>query len=466
MSIFDEFKEKNEYLRNGYFWIIGVYTNKQTKILCEDEFGKLLISPQSILKGFRSTIESAINKKEYFTNKAIKIHGDKYDYSLVEYVNGDTKVKIICKEHGIFEQVPEVHLRGNGCQKCGRLKRDRSSSIGKESFLSRANDTHNGFYSYPNVDEYITSKEKIEVICPIHGSFMQGVGGHLSGKGCKKCGIIKVSNSQRSSSSSVFIEKAIGVHGKKYDYTKVDYSTCKNKIIITCPIHGDFEQQPSNHLSGFGCEKCGKEKVANTLSMGKIVFIERVVDVHGDKYSYYSIDDNVTYHSTVSIGCEHHGIFKQKVSDHLRGYGCQKCGNLKIKLSRQNQPNTWTLSGWHKKAIESKNFDSYKFYLLRFYNEDTSEEFIKSGITFLTVEKRYYASTAKGGYKFEVLRVVERTNKDSFEDCEYIFKLERRFQNMYKKYKHKPESSFNGENECFVISRDSIAFAGIKKMNK
>lgn len=463
MSVIDEFYSKNKYLRDGYFWILGEYANQQTKILCEDRFGKLLIRPQSILKGFRSTIESAINKNEYFINKAREVHGENYDYSLVEYVNGDTKVKIICKEHGVFEQVPEVHLRGNGCQKCGRLKRDRSSSIGRESFLSRANDVHNSLYSYTNVDEYITSKEKVEVICPIHGSFMQLVGDHLSGKGCKKCGSIKASNSQKSSSSA-FIEKAINVHGNKYDYSKVDYVNHKNKVIITCPIHGEFTQQPNNHLNGNGCEKCGKERVSNILSIGKTGFLEKVFAVHGDKYSYYSVDDNVTYQSTISIGCEHHGIFKQKVSDHLRGYGCQKCGNLKIKLSRQNQPSTWTLSGWYKKATESKNFDSYKFYLLKFHNEDTGESFVKSGVTFLPVAKRYYASSTKGGYKYEILRVVERFDKESFEDCEYIFKLERRFQNMYKKYKYKPLNNFHGENECFVISRGAIDLAGIKKM--
>lgn len=179
------FYSKNKYLRDGSFKILGEYVNRNTKILCEDKFGKLLIDPKSVLGGCNSSIRSAVDKTDYFINQAKEVHGDKYDYSLVEYVNGDTKVKIICKEHGVFEQVPEVHLRGSGCTKCGRLKRDRSRSVGKENFLSRANDVHNGFYSYLNVDEYITSKEKIEIVCPIHGNFMQLVGDHLSGKGCK-----------------------------------------------------------------------------------------------------------------------------------------------------------------------------------------------------------------------------------------------------------------------------------------
>ena len=456
---------KNKHLRDGSFKIIGEYVNRNIKILCEDKFGKLLIDPKSILGGCNSSIRAAINPTEYFINQAKAVHGDKYDYSLVEYVNSKTKIKIICNEHGIFEQVPESHLVGRGCPACGRISVGRARSVGKENFLLRANKVHNNFYLYTDIPEYVIRNDKIGIICPIHGEFTQDVGGHLSGKGCKKCGLEKA-HKKFTHTKDKFISNAIAVHGNKYSYDNLEYVNSKTKVTITCPIHGDFEQKPNNHLTGFGCEKCGKERTENTLSIGKETFLDKAFEIHGDKYTYYSIGDNVTYQSIVSIGCEHHGIFTQRVSDHLSGCGCQKCGNLKIKLSRQNQPSTWTLSGWHKKAMESKNFDSYKFYLLKFYNEDTGESFVKSGITFLPVAKRYYAASTKGGYKYEVLKVVERFDKESFEDCEYIFKLERKFQNMYKKYKHKPESSFNGENECFVISRDAIALAGIKKMNK
>jgi hypothetical protein len=58
---------------------------------------------------------TATNKTLEFINKAKKVHNDKYDYSLVEYVNARTKVKIIDAHHGVFEQTPTDHLNGKGC---------------------------------------------------------------------------------------------------------------------------------------------------------------------------------------------------------------------------------------------------------------------------------------------------------------------------------------------------------------
>lgn len=60
-----------------------------------------------------------MSKTEIFISKAINKHGTKYDYSLVDYIHSKSKVKIICKKHGVFEQRPNDHLNGSGCSFCG-----------------------------------------------------------------------------------------------------------------------------------------------------------------------------------------------------------------------------------------------------------------------------------------------------------------------------------------------------------
>ena len=67
-----------------------------------------------------------VNKTKNFILKSKKIHGDAYDYSLVEYINCKKKVKIICKEHGIFEQTPNNHLKGQNCPICKKSLKNKT----------------------------------------------------------------------------------------------------------------------------------------------------------------------------------------------------------------------------------------------------------------------------------------------------------------------------------------------------
>lgn len=120
-------------------------------------------------------------KTNCFVSKARLVHGNKYDYSKVEYVNYKTKVCIICPIHGEFWQTPNDHLSKKGCPSCGGTKR-----LTLEEFIAKANDIHNNFYNY-STSAYKNSKTKIEIICPKHGSFFQTPNDHLSGKGCPLC---------------------------------------------------------------------------------------------------------------------------------------------------------------------------------------------------------------------------------------------------------------------------------------
>ena len=244
-----------------------------------------------------------------FIKKAQKVHGDKYDYSKVDYINSQTKIIIVCPEHGEFEQVPNNHLNGRGCLQC---KRD-NQKISLEEFIKRSNIKHNNKYDYSLVD---LSNNKIKIICPEHGEFEQRKDMHLFGSGCLKC---KVDNSKLSLDE--FIERSNIKHNGKYDYSLVNFTSSRNKVIIICPEHGEFKQQVSKHLFGSGCPHCKIDKHKLTLEE----FIERSNIKHNNKYDYSLVNFN-SARDKVKIICPIHGEFEQFVCNHLHeNKGCLKC---------------------------------------------------------------------------------------------------------------------------------------------
>ena len=104
--------------------------------------------------------------KEDFISKAISVHGDKYDYSKVDYVDCFTEVTIICPVHGEFQQSPHIHLQGAGCKKCSNYNNRYTT----ETFIEAAREIHGDKYDYSKV-EYINSTTEVTIICPIHGEF-------------------------------------------------------------------------------------------------------------------------------------------------------------------------------------------------------------------------------------------------------------------------------------------------------
>ena len=256
--------------------------------------------------------------KEEFVRKAREVHGDKYDYSKVDYKNAHTKVTIVCLIHGEFEQIPNKHLRGQGCLKCGKVSVANSRRGNTESFIKRAKEVHGNKYDYGKVD-YKNSQTKVTIICPTHGEFEQTPAIHLQGRGCPECGLDSRSKLRRYSINS-FIKKAKEIHGDKYNYSKVDYKSNRTKVTIICPDHGEFKQTPSNHLRNQGCPKCG-----STLKLTIEEFIKKAKEIHGDKYNYSKVDYK-SNRTKVTIICPDHGEFKQTPSSHLVGSGCPKCG--------------------------------------------------------------------------------------------------------------------------------------------
>ncbi len=125
---------------------------------------------------------------EEFIFRARRVHGNKYDYALVEYSGAHIPVKIICREHREFEQKPKNHLSGYGCQTCGRLATVKARLLTTEQFIAKAKRVHGDKYDYSLVS-YERNYLPVKIVCLAHGQFEQIPNHHLSGHGCRKCAV-------------------------------------------------------------------------------------------------------------------------------------------------------------------------------------------------------------------------------------------------------------------------------------
>ena len=254
---------------------------------------------------------------ETFIEKAIALHGDHYDYSSVNYVNNRTNVTIICPDHGSFEQSPGSHLNKSGCPDCGAMAAALSRRLTTEEFIDKAKAAHGDRYDYSQV-EYVNSQTKVTIICPDHGPFEQAPGNHLFKMGCPDCG------GRKPLTTETFIHKAKAVHGDRFDYSQVEYVNNKTKVTIICPDHGPFEQVPGNHTFGKGCTVCGAKATAMSRQGTTDEFIDKAKAVHGDRYDYSQVE-YVGAKMKVTIICPHHGPFEQAPGNHLSKMSCPDC---------------------------------------------------------------------------------------------------------------------------------------------
>jgi hypothetical protein len=251
---------------------------------------------------------------ETFINNAIKKHGDKYDYSKVNYINNCTKVLIICKEHGEFYQTPSNHLNTKNCPNCNNKIKKKSI----RNFIKEAIDVHGNEFDYSK-SVYVGSNTKLIIVCKIHGEFLQFPNHHLRGHGCSKC-----QNEKRKLTTEIFIKRATKKHGNKFDYSKVNYFDYYTPIIIICPIHGEQLQTPEKHLCGTGCSQCYNK---GNLTIDE--FINRSNIIHNYRYDYSKVN-YCGYYKPIIIICPKHGEFLQKPGNHLNGKGCQYCSGHKL----------------------------------------------------------------------------------------------------------------------------------------
>jgi hypothetical protein len=261
---------------------------------------------------------------EEFIEKARRVHGDKYDYSKVEYINNGTLICIICPKHGEFWQTPHKHLQGRRCFKCYHDDR----TLTTEEFIEKAKQIHRDKYDYSKVN-YVNVYTKICIICPKHGEFWQKPNNHLQGKGCPYC------SGNMKSDLKEFIKGAKKVHDNFYDYSKVEYVNSKTKVCIICPEHGEFWQKPNNHLNGQCCPICARNIVKNKLKMTLDEFIEKSNLKHNNKYDYSKVE-YVDIKTPVCIVCPEHGEFWQTPRHHLNGHSCPICRESKLEKEVNN----------------------------------------------------------------------------------------------------------------------------------
>lgn len=293
-----------------------------------------------------------------FIERARELHGDKYDYSKVEYKSAKEKVCIICPEHGEFWQTPTSHLNKKhpaGCPLCNGGRK-----LTTEEFIQKAKEIHGDRYDYSKT-EYIDNKTKVCIICKKHGEFWQLPNNHIhktNKRGCPKCnGGIKLTQEE-------FIEKAKLVHKEnEYDYSLVKYINSSTPVKIKCNKCGKiFEQRPDVHLRGSGCSYC-----YGNLKKTTEQFIEEAKKVHGDKYDYSKVNYVDCYHK-VEIICKKCGnIFLQEANSHLQGHGCQKCASKSL---LEDEINLYLTSN-DIEFIPQKRFDwlgkqSLDFYLPKY----------------------------------------------------------------------------------------------------
>jgi len=169
-----------------------------------------------------------IDKDEFIRRSKIH-HGDNYDYSLVNYKNNRTKVFIICKKHGNFEQIPESHMKGFGCSKCSN-----NYNPTNDEFIEKLKVIFGNKINYDRI-EYKSQNHKVTINCSEHGDSLKFTQSLLRGSGCNKCEIKNFKIDR-----SLFTERANIVHNFKYDYSSLEYTNDRTKVKIICKEHGLF----------------------------------------------------------------------------------------------------------------------------------------------------------------------------------------------------------------------------------
>jgi len=313
--------------------------NKKIEILCH-EHGTFFMLPLNHIKGNKcrkcKQEEDRENNRTSFLEKARRVHGGKFDYSLMVYLSSSEKIIIKCALHGKFYQLPYAHLQNNGgCMDCSPSK-----VLTTLQFITRAEEIHGKQYDYSKVN-YISARRKVTIICKKHGEFLQNPNDHLSKKGCAKCG----HNGTRVSNTGEFIAKATKIHCNKYSYADVVYEKALEKVTIICPEHGSFSMKASNHLSGQGCKMCANSLLRTKFAKGKAEFIRDARLIHGDEYTYTKVN-YINSKTKVEILCEKHGSFMQAPGTHtLQACGCPRCSAAGISKKEIAWLNSLSIEG-------------------------------------------------------------------------------------------------------------------------
>lgn len=368
-----------------------------------------------------------------FIDKANKVHDCTYDYSKSVYINSNTKITIICKVHGEFEQRPHDHIDDrNGCPKCGILRTAKIKTASTEDFIKKSIDKYGDKYVYDKTI-YKNCYTSVQITCKIHGDFSIVPSRFLSGLQCPGCNKI-AHPGMLPMSFDIFLKRCKEKHGNRFTYTQSSFTSMKSSVDIFCIKHNiHFTQNVQTHLNGKGgCPKCKADAISNAFLKTNENFITDARITHGELYNY----DLVEYKNSKSkivIQCKVHGKFQQIPNDHLLGCGCPKCA---FEISKGN----------YNKTLADRNKEQYKqekcdLYLLEFNNDD--EKFIKIGIS-KEFNVRHTVLERNSKCKIINLDVLSTNLYDAII-------IEKDLIDTYKTSKYKPSHKFPGHTECFSI---------------
>lgn len=263
---------------------------------------------------------------EYVISQFVKVHRDKYNYNYFNYIDNITVSSIYCKEHGFFQQTPKCHKRGMNCTECSKKIKNIKNTLHNKncktinelvtSEIEKAKEIHNNKYNYTLVKFIYGIWPKVSIICPIHGIYEKNIYHHNNKKaGCQKCSKIININSSKLTKENI-VERCSKIFNNYYTYDKLFNDNNVNyKVIITCPIHGDFEQKLDSHLKGNGCSRCslyGVSKLSNTIIEFLTKYYETDIQYYGNQGEYkipntnYKADGYIEKTNTI---IEIHGTF-------------------------------------------------------------------------------------------------------------------------------------------------------------
>ena len=347
---------------------------KNIKIFCKKKYhGVFERRPETLFKkrGCFRCIKDLDKLK--FISKVSKIHKNKYDYSLVNYVNYHQKITVICNvnEHGNFKVTPDNHHhRKSGCSICGRLRSSLERRKSQKIFLNQLKKIYKNKYSFKKIN-YQGAKIPVIIICKNHGEQQITPDSILQGSGpCFDCGLI-ARGLKRRSTTVFFVKAARKIHGDKYDYSKTKYTKAKIPIIIICKKHKEFEQLPTTHLTGAGCNDCGNEIIGKKLRNS----IKKVIRILEEKRGKGNFDYSLihkTYknnRSILSIRCnKHNKTFYQNADDHAQSGGCENCKYKSIGeelvMTILSEKNIEYIHNWGKHDCKlNKGRAKFDFYL-------------------------------------------------------------------------------------------------------
>ncbi len=295
-SLCDFIDEANKIHNNKYDYSQTIYklACDKIKIICKDH-GEFMQQAYSHIRqkhgcptcGKIKQVTKRTKTPEKFIEDSIKLHGNKYDYSKSNYFNDNSKIIIICKEHGEFEQEASNHLQGKGCNKCADVIRCTKRSKTLDKFLLEAKNIHGNKYEYNNV-VYKNTKSHILVTCKTHCDFKITPSNLLRGKGCPLC---------VNKGEAKLFERLITLHpcikyNYRFDWCKkikclpFDFVIPECKIIIELDGCQHFKQI-SNWESPdkqFTNDKY-KEKCANDNGFSLIRLLQ--TDIFFDKYDWF-----------------------------------------------------------------------------------------------------------------------------------------------------------------------------------